>query len=308
MPKTEEHAVTAARTLGCDCENIMNIAEEGNRIRCEGCSGAALPFDITFAFQPIVDMRNERIESYEALVRGKGGESAATILASVDDKSQYRFDQTCRVTAITLAARLGLKSNLNLNFLPNAVYRPELCIRTTLEAARTVGFPIERIVFEVIETENVQNPNHLRNILEEYKRLGFATAIDDFGAGFAGLGFLADFQPDIIKLDMKLVRGVDTDVPRQAIVRAVIGLCGELKIRTVAEGVETFAEYKWLAEAGADLFQGYLFAKPGFETLPPVDFARFRLRSANRYGLLLPLGARPIHDERRPKQRDRASA
>ncbi len=289
----------------------MDLVEVGGSVKCEGCSSAELPFDITFAFQPIVDVRNERIESYEALVRGKGGESAATILASVDANSQYRFDQTCRVTAITLAARLGMQTKLNLNFLPNAVYRPEVCIRTTLAAARAVEFPIERIVFEVIETENVASPNHLRDILAEYKRLGFATAIDDFGAGFAGLGFLADFQPDIIKLDMKLVRDVDRDVPRQAIVRAVIGLCRELNIRTVAEGIETFAEYKWLAEAGADLFQGYLFAKPGFETLPVVDFARFRLgtTAAGRNGVArLPLAARPVHDERRADQRDRASA
>jgi EAL domain-containing protein (putative c-di-GMP-specific phosphodiesterase class I) len=255
----------------------LNIVENGASARCVGCSGAALPFDITFAFQPIVDLRNGRIESYEALVRGPQGQSAASILAGVDESSQYRFDQTCRVTAITLAARLGMKTNLNLNFLPNAVYRPEVCIQTTLAAARAVDFPIDRIVFEVIESERVDDPNHLRNILSEYKRLGFTTAIDDFGAGYAGLGFLADFQPDIIKLDMKLIRDVDHDAPRQAIVRAIIGLCRELNIRTVAEGVETFAEYVWLAEAGADLFQGYLFAKPGVEALPSVDFARFRL-------------------------------
>jgi EAL domain-containing protein (putative c-di-GMP-specific phosphodiesterase class I) len=262
----------------------LNIAKNGASVGCVGCSSDALPFEITFAFQPIVDLRNGRIESYEALVRGTQGQSAASILAGVDEATQYRFDQTCRITAIALAARLGMKTNLNLNFLPNAVYRPELCIKTTLAAARAVDFPVDRIVFEVVESENVDDPNHLRNILSEYKRLGFTTAIDDFGAGYAGLGFLADFQPDIIKLDMHLVRDVDHDAPRQAIVRAIIGLCRELKIRTVAEGVETFAEYVWLAEAGADLFQGYLFAKPGFETLPAVDFARFRLaRPAERY-------------------------
>ena len=258
----------------------MNTLEEVGVARCSGCSGAPLPFDISFAFQPIVDMRNERIESYEALVRGSQGEPAATILESIDESSQYRFDQTCRVTAITLAARLGMTTKLNLNFLPNAVYRPEVCIRTTLAAARKVKFPIDRIVFEVVESENVADPNHMKNILAEYQRLGFTTAIDDFGAGYAGLGFLADFQPDIIKLDMKLVRDVDRDATRQAIVGAVIHLCQQLGIKTVAEGVETFAEYEWLSEAGADLFQGYLFAKPGFETLPPVDFARFRLSSS----------------------------
>jgi len=243
---------------------------------CSGCSGERLPFEISFAFQPIVDARNARIESYEALVRGRNGEPAAEILARVDERSPYRFDQTCRVTAIALAARLGLRTNLNLNFMPNAVYRPELCIRTTLEAARTHGFPIERIVFEVVECEHVVDPGHLRDVLATYDRLGFSTAIDDFGAGYAGLALLADFQPDLIKLDMRLVRDVEQRPAQQAIVRALIGLCRELGIRTVAEGVETFNEFAWLAAAGVDLYQGYLFARPGFESLPGVDFARFQ--------------------------------
>lgn len=249
--------------------------------RCASCTSDRLPFQITFAFQPIVDVAHERIESYEALVRGTDGAGAADIIALVDERLQYRFDQTCRTTAIALAAKLGLTTKLNLNFMPNAVYRPELCIRTTLAAARAAAraanFPINRIVFEVIETENVLEPDHLRGILSEYRRLGFSTAIDDFGAGFSGLGLLADFQPDLIKIDMKLVRGIDTDRPRQAIVRSIVALCRDLAIRTVAEGVETFAEYEWLAGAGVDLYQGYLFAKPGFESLPTVDFTRFRL-------------------------------
>ena len=256
------------------------MSTDSRSVGCIGCTGEQLAFDVTFAFQPIVNMRNERIESYEALVRGTNGESAGEIIARVDARSQYRFDQTCRVRAIALAAKLGMTTKLNLNFMPNAVYRPELCIRTTLVAARAAKFPIEQIVFEVVESEESRDPGHLRDILAEYKRLGFTTAIDDFGAGFSGLGFLADFQPDLIKLDMKLIRGIDRDRPRQAIVRSVMSLCRELQIRTVAEGVETFEEYAWLAAAGADLFQGYLFAKPGFESLPTVDFARFRTSAA----------------------------
>jgi EAL domain-containing protein (putative c-di-GMP-specific phosphodiesterase class I) len=243
---------------------------------CLGCAGDQISFEITFAFQPIVDVARGRIESYEALVRGRGGESAAEILSKVDESSRYRFDQTCRTTAIALAARLGMTTNLNLNFMPNAVYRPELCIRSTLTAARSVNFPVERIVFEFLESERIADPLHLRKILAEYRRLGFATAIDDFGAGYAGLGLLADFQPDLIKIDMKLVRDIDRNRTQQAIVGAIVVMCGQLGVRVVAEGVESFGEYQWLRERGVELFQGYLFAKPGFETLPAVDFERFR--------------------------------
>jgi len=247
---------------------------------CTGCAGEQLSFDITFAFQPIVDVARGSIESYEALVRGPGGESALEILSKVDESSRYRFDQACRTTAIALAARLGMTTNLNLNFMPNAVYRPELCIRSTLTAARAVKFPVERIVFEFLESERIADPLHLRNILAEYRRLGFATAIDDFGAGYAGLGLLADFQPDLIKIDMKLVRDVDHHRAQQAIVGAIIAMCRQLGVRVVAEGVESFGEYHWLRERGVELFQGYLFARPALESLPTVDFKRFQMTPA----------------------------
>jgi len=254
---------------------------------CAGCAGDQMSFDITFAFQPIVDMVRGRIESYEALVRGPDGETAFGVLSKINERSRYRFDQACRTTAIALAARLGLTVNLNLNFMPNAVYRPELCIQSTLTAARAVNFPVERIVFEFLESERITDPLHLRNILAEYRRLGFATAIDDFGAGYAGLGLLADFQPDLIKIDMKLVRDVDQNRAQQAIVAAIIAMCGRLGVRVVAEGVESFGEYQWLHEHGVDLFQGFLFARPGFESLPVVDFERFAKLPARRSRRLL---------------------
>ena len=107
----------------------------------------------------------------------------------------------------------------------------------------------------------------------EYKRIGFMTAIDDFGAGFAGLNLLADFQPDIVKLDMALTRGIDSDRVRRAIVSGIVRLCDELGIRVIAEGIETPAECLTLRDEGVTLFQGYLFARPGFEDLPKIDEA-----------------------------------
>ena len=113
------------------------------------------------------------------------------------------------------AARLGLRERLSINFMPNAIYRPELCIRSTLQAAREHDFPIERIIFETVEGEEVSDGKWLAEVLREYQRIGFLTAIDDFGAGFAGLNLMADFQPDLIKLDMDLIRGIDASRSRQ---------------------------------------------------------------------------------------------
>src|SRR5690606_21524428 len=118
-----------------------------------------------------------------------------------------------------IASQLGMETRLSINFLPNAIYKPELCIRTTLEAAKSFNFPIEQIIFETVEGEEVEDGKWLAEILREYKRIGFTTAIDDFGAGFAGLNLLADYQPDIIKLDMDLIRNVHESRSRQAIIK-----------------------------------------------------------------------------------------
>jgi EAL domain-containing protein (putative c-di-GMP-specific phosphodiesterase class I) len=217
-----------------------------------------------------VDVKHGCVFSYEALVRGPNGEPAGSVLARVDETTQYAFDQACRVNAMTLASRLGIDVKLNINFLPNAIYQPALCIRSTLAAAARLSFPIDRIVFEVTEGESVADHAKLVDVFREYRRLGFKTAIDDFGAGYAGLGLLADFQPDYIKLDMALIRGVSHDRTRQAIVRAVAAMCAELGITVIAEGVETRDEFGWLSELGIELFQGYFFARPAFEALPGV--------------------------------------
>jgi EAL domain-containing protein (putative c-di-GMP-specific phosphodiesterase class I) len=240
--------------------------------KCVQCrSDQELGFGLAFAYQPIVDLAARSIYAHEALVRGPDGESARSVLSQVTDANRYRFDQTCRVEAIRGAAELGMQELLSINFLPNAVYRPEACIRSTFEAARRYQFPIERIIFEVTEGEQVEDRPHLVNIFREYRRFGFLTAIDDFGAGYAGLGLLAQYQPDIVKIDMDLVRGIDASRPRQAIVKGIVAICAELGVRVLAEGIETAAERDFLRGAGIDLMQGFLFCKPALRTLGVID-------------------------------------
>lgn len=239
---------------------------------CPGCSGAAKSsFAFDFAYHPIVDVARRSVWGFEALVRGPEGQGAGWVLDQVTEGNRYRFDQACRVKAIKTAAALGIDARLSINFLPNAVYKPEVCIRTTLEAARANRFPVERIVFEVTEAEKVTDGPWLAEILREYQRLGFLTAIDDFGAGYAGLALLADFQPDLIKIDMNLVRGIDASRPRQAIVHGLLRVCEELDIEVIAEGVESPGERDFFVHAGVNLLQGYLFARPSFRSLPGSD-------------------------------------
>jgi EAL domain-containing protein (putative c-di-GMP-specific phosphodiesterase class I) len=228
------------------------------------------------AFQPIIDASKGTVWGYEALVRGLAGEGAATVLDRVGHDQRYRFDQSCRVKAIELATRMfptGEALKLSINFLPNAVYEPAACLRATLAAARKAAFPHEDIMFEFTETEAVRDTAHLRSIITEYRKQGFVTAIDDFGAGHAGLGLLADFQPDLIKLDMHLVRGIETSRARQVIIAAVLTMARELDLTVLAEGIETEAEFMTLKAAGIRLFQGYWFARPAFEALPALSLS-----------------------------------
>ena len=239
---------------------------KGIREGCGLCRDAApLDFDFSYAFQPIVNVATRDVFAHEALVRGPSGEPAPTVLSRISDANRYQFDQACRGKAIEIASRLGMQSHLSINFLPNAIYRPELCIRSTLVAARKHGFPIDRIIFETVEGEQVNDGKWLSEVLREYQRIGFLTAIDDFGAGFAGLNLLADFQPDIVKLNMALVRGIDANRPRRAIVAGVSTMCRELGIRVIAEGIETGEEMRCLRDLGIELMQGYWFSRPLFE-------------------------------------------
>jgi EAL domain-containing protein (putative c-di-GMP-specific phosphodiesterase class I) len=238
---------------------------------CDGCRSDESTFDLAMAFQPIVDCETGRPFAFEALVRGRNGEGAAEVLSKVTAENRYAFDQQCRVAAIKGAVEAGILvtgAKLSINFLPNAVYSPAACIQLTLKTARQVGFPPDRLIFEFTENEQMIDTDHVRNIVASYRKMGFTTAIDDFGAGHAGLGLLAKFQTDLIKLDMELIRGVDQSEPRRIIVSGVVAIAEALSIAVIAEGVETAGEYKALREIGIRYMQGFLLARPGFKSLP----------------------------------------
>jgi len=223
--------------------------------------------DYSYAFQPIVDVLARSVFSYEALVRGPDGASAAQVFERVAPDHLHRFDQESRVAAIELASRLRLPCKLNLNFLPRSLYTSPAAVRSALEAAERCGITPDRLVLEITESEVIDDFAAFGQLINEFRRFGLQLAIDDFGAGYAGLTMLADFQPDLLKLDMSLVRGIEGRGPRQAIVRAIMQACVDLGIDVIAEGVETLEEYRWFKNAGVTLFQGYLFGRPQFEEL-----------------------------------------
>jgi EAL domain-containing protein (putative c-di-GMP-specific phosphodiesterase class I) len=229
----------------------------------------------THAFQPIVDTIASEIFSYEALIRGPAGESAQHVFTQVGADSLHslhRLDRESRVAAVALAGGLRIACHLNINMLPRSVLSPDVELRNLLEVAERSHVSPDRLIVEVTEGEMIDDHAHFADVIDGYREVGIQIAIDDFGAGHSGLNLLADLQPDMIKLDMNLVRGIESRGPRQSITRAIATVCGDLGIDVVAEGVETLEEFAWLEHEGVRLFQGYLFAEPGFESLPPARY------------------------------------
>lgn len=229
-------------------------------------------FAIAMAFQPIMDVETGRPIAYEALVRGSKGEGASDILTRIRPEERYEFDQQCRVAAIEGAVAAGLlngDARLSINFLPDTVYSPLACLEPTLDTMRRLNVPHERLIFEFSEQAEIGDGAHLKAILDAYHGMGFETAIDDFGAGHAGLTLLGQVRTDYIKLDMALIRGIDQAMPRRMIVEGVIRIAEKMGIAIMAEGVETIGEYDALRALGVRYMQGYLMARPGFRCLPP---------------------------------------
>lgn len=241
---------------------------------CAGCrDGQDFETPFSMAFQPIINLCSGEVFAYEALARGPEGQGAGTVLSTISDQNRYVFDQQCRVKAIELATTLDLPktdAHLSINFMPNAVYEPRACIRLTLATAMRTGFPLNRLIFEFTENEKL-DIQHVLNILRTYRAMGFKTAIDDFGAGYAGLNLLAQYQPDIVKLDMELIRGIDRDRGKRVIVSNLLKMLSELDALAICEGVETIDELAALRDLGVDYIQGYVIAKPMFQGLATPD-------------------------------------
>lgn len=157
--------------------------------------------------------------------------------------------------------RHGVEGNLFINFTPAAVYDPVFCLRSTVEAVEAAGISPERIVFEVTETEEAKDVDHLKNIAAFYREKGFRVALDDVGSGYSSLNMIHRLRPDFIKLDMQLVRGVDQDPYKALVAGKVLEMARGLGVETIVEGVETEGELAWAREQGAT------FARP---QSPPV--------------------------------------
>lgn len=229
-------------------------------------------------FQPIVESKQPgNILAYECLLRGKERDGSLIFPNRLFDVAfsaelLFQLDQAARLTAVRSAAQHNIQSKIFINFNPSAIYDPVYCLRTTTKAARDVGITPEQIVFEVVESSEAKDVGHLLGIMDFYRSKGFGVALDDLGAGFSSLNLLTRLKPDYVKLDIGLIRDVDQDPYKAQIASKLLELAQGLGVKTVAEGVETEGEWRWVTEHGADYVQGYYFAKPA--SPPPLPKVR----------------------------------
>ncbi len=231
---------------------------------------------LTSFFHPIVEAHTGLVFGYEALIRARHPQTqeligAGPIIASAHQlKLEHVLDQQARRTAIKHAAALDIPNiRFFINFLPNTIYDPEICLRTTMEAADKYHLDPARLVFEVVETERIPDMARLRHILDYYRSRGVGTAVDDMGAGFASLQYLAELRPDYVKIDRDLMVRAEHEDDARRDLDMIVGKAKEMGIFVIAEGIETPAQMQVSLEAGVDYLQGFLFARPAN---PPETF------------------------------------
>jgi EAL domain-containing protein (putative c-di-GMP-specific phosphodiesterase class I) len=230
---------------------------------------------ITSHFQPIIDMSNNSIFGYEALVRGvmpNGDLVYPDVLfeKSARNDMDFNFDRLCRENALKTTAVKKVDAKVFINFIPTTIYDPKFCLASTVKWANQLEFDPKNIVFEVVETQKVKDTEHLKTILNYYREQGFLIALDDVGEGYSSLNMIIDLKPDIIKVDRNIINNIDKDEMKRSVYKALRNLAMENDIKILAEGVETPYELATLKSIGLDYAQGYYFAKPSAEIIRQI--------------------------------------
>ncbi len=212
------------------------------------------------AFQPIVSRSRACVHAYEALVRTD--EETLSMPTALLDAAE----RLGRMRDIGRAVRQCVGEAMHRMPLPVLgfvnVSAEDLLDDDLYDASSILARSARRVVLEVTERASLDSVSDLVERIAKLRQLGFRVAVDDLGAGYAGLSSLARLEPDVLKLDISLVRDVDTNPVKRRLVQSMVGLARALCVDAVAEGIETAAELDVLVDLGLDLFQGFYFARP----------------------------------------------
>jgi EAL domain-containing protein (putative c-di-GMP-specific phosphodiesterase class I) len=276
LRQTVDQAVHVYRLARAKREALELLGTAGgasDRAGLEACFERALS-SLWMAFQPILRVSDKTVFGYEALLRSD--EPALPGPGSVIYAAE-RLGQLGRLGRITreraasplMDSVAGDPRLLFVNLHPQDLVDPDVAARDSALAKVA-----NRVVLEITERASLESMDNVRARVSQLRELGFRIAVDDLGAGYAGLSSFALLEPDIVKLDMTLVRDVDRSSVKQKLVASMASLCRDMGLLTVAEGVETQAERDTLIHLGCDLLQGFYFARPG--PAPLIDIGSIR--------------------------------
>ncbi|MGE6755369.1 EAL domain-containing protein [Rossellomorea sp. NPDC071047] len=230
--------------------------------------------------QPIIDLSDYSLLGYESLLRA-GDQSksinpgqlfevaAITGFHSMLDQKARKSAIECRIGQVNP----GIKSFIN--FLPSTIYNPEFCLRHTFQIVNELGLNPEDLVFEVVETEKIEDVEHLKSVLDVYKREGMKVALDDVGSGFATIEMLTLLKPDYVKIDRSFINHCDSVPENQEFLHKVMQIATELNILVLAEGIERKEELLFCKKIGVHYAQGYFIGKPALEAKEPFAQSLF---------------------------------
>jgi EAL domain-containing protein (putative c-di-GMP-specific phosphodiesterase class I) len=232
---------------------------------------------LTTHFQPIIDIKEDKIYGYETLARGVNDDGSLIYPDKLfswarEGDMLFYLDRACRESSLKTAAVKNVQAKVFINFIPTAIYDPKHCLQATVKWANSLEFDPKNIIFEVIESDQVEDLAHLKSILDFYKSKGFMVALDDVGSGYSSLNMIAALVPDIVKIDRAIIDKIDLIPANQSVFRAIVSIAKENNIKVLAEGIERKEELAFVAANGADLVQGYYFAKPSAEPIRKISY------------------------------------
>jgi len=246
-----------------DCRHQAEVARRDQR---QDLLETILDRRIYSVYEPIVEVESRTVFGYEALARGPEGthyhSPAALFTAAEEHELIYELDGVCRESGLSGAVDFPSGTKLFLNIRPTTIHDPNFQEdRLTETLAKSKLAPTD-VVFEISEQESIRTFGAFCEIRDYYRGLGFQFALDDMGAGYAGLEELLEIDPDYIKIDRSMVSGVDRDPARQDILAAVLQLADKMGAQVIGEGLDTLEELEMLGRLGIRFGQGWLFGHP----------------------------------------------
>lgn len=245
-----------------EAELVAQLAARERRLEFQQ---VLLREEVSILFEPIVNLATRDVIGFEALARGPAGSDLQTPVAFFQRAEEggllFDADSLCRRRALDAARGLAPGKKLFLNCLPSAIRDPQFRGAALQEALERLRLRPTDVVFEISERESVGNFAMFREARDHFASLGLGIALDDTGVGYSSLEAVMELAPDFIKVDQVLVRGIDTDPPRQELLRSLNAVAAKLGARVIAEGIETSEELATLQGLGVPFGQGYLLGR-----------------------------------------------